>query len=70
MKETFVNPFRDLSNQQNLYSLASGRLLSKEATEHLISPEKQGQGLSNDFSKGLHLSEEQTGAFFGPITSL
>ena len=49
-----------------MYNLASGRPLPEEATEHLLSLEKQGQGLLSDFSKGL--SEEQTSAFFDPIT--
>ena len=50
-----------------MYNLASRRPLPEEATEHLLSLEKQGQGLLSDFSKRLHLSEEQTSAFFDPI---
>ena len=68
LKEDFVDPFSDLPNKRNLYNLASGRPLPEEATEHLLSLEKQGQGLLSDFSKRLHLSEEQTSAFFDPIT--
>ena len=68
LKEDFLNPFSDLPNKRNLYNLASGRPLPEEATEHLLSLEKQGQGLLIDFSKRLHLSEEQTSAFFDPIT--
>ena len=67
MTEDFLNPFSDLPNKRNLYNLASGRPLPEEATEHLLSLEKQGQGLHSDFSKRLHLSEEQTSAFFDPI---
>ena len=63
LKEDFVHPFSDLPNKRNLYNLASGRPLPEEATEHLLSLEKQGQGLLSDFSKRLHLSIEQT-AFF------
>ena len=70
LKEDFVNPFSDLPNKRNLYNLASGRPLPEEATEHLLSLEKQGQGLLSDFLKRLHLSEEQTSTFFDPITSL
>ena len=62
LKEDFVNPFSDLANKQNLYTLASGRPLPDEATEHLLSLEKQGQGLLSDSSKRLHLCEEQTSA--------
>ena len=51
-----------------MYNLASGRPLPEEATEYLLSLEKQGKGLLSDFSKRLHLSEEQTSAFFDPIT--
>ena len=58
LKEDFVNPLSDLLNKQNVYNLASGRPLPEEATEHLISLEKQGQGLLSDFSKRLNLSEE------------
>ena len=68
LKEDFVNPFSDLPNKQNLYNIASECLLSEEAIERLLSLEKQGQGLFSDFSKRLHLSEEQTSAFFDPIT--
>ena len=68
LKEDFVNPFSDLPNKQNLYNLASGRPFPEEATEHLLSLEKQRQGLLRDFSKRLHLSEEQTSAFFDLIT--
>ena len=49
LKEDFVNSFSDLPNKRNLYNLASGRPLSEEATEHLLSLEKQGQGLLSDF---------------------
>ena len=68
LKEDIVNPLSDLPNKRNLYNLASGRPLPEEATEHLLSLEKQGQGLLSDFSKRLYLSEEQTSAFFDPIT--
>ena len=68
LKEDFVNPFNDLPNIRNLYNLASGHPFPEEATEHLLSLEKQGQGLLSDFSKRLHLSEEQTSAFFDPIS--
>ena len=68
LKEDFVNTFSDLPNKQNLYNLASGRPLPEEATEHLPSLEKQGHGLLSDFSKRLHLIEEQTSAFFDPVT--
>ena len=68
LKEGFVNPFSDLPNKRNLYNLASGRPLPEEATEHLLSLENQGQGLLSDFSKRLYISEEQTSAFFDPIT--
>ena len=67
LKEDFANPCSDLPNKRNLYNLASGHPLLEEATEHLLSLEKQGQGLLSDFSKRLHLSEEQTSAFFDPI---
>ena len=59
LKEDFVNTFSDLPNKQNLYNLASERPLPEEATEHLPSLEKQGHGLLSDFSKRLHLIEEQ-----------
>ena len=68
LKKDFVNPFSDLPSKRNLYNLASGRPLPEEATEYLLSLEKEGQGLLSDFSKRLHLSEEQTSAFFDPIT--
>ena len=67
LKEDFVNPFSD-KNKQNLYHLASLHPLPEEATEHLLSLEKQVQGLLSDFSERLHLSEEQTSAFFDPIS--
>ena len=65
LKEDFVNPFSD-KNKRNLYNLASRHPLPEEATEHLLSLEKQG--LLGDFSERLHLSEEQTSAFFDPIS--
>ena len=52
LKEDFVNPFSDLPNKRNLYSLASGRPLPEEPTEHLLSLEKQGQGYSVTSQKG------------------
>ena len=51
-----------------MYNLASGCPLPEEATKHLLSFEKQGQRLLSDFSESLHLSEEQTSAFFDSIT--
>ena len=60
--------FSDLPNIQNLYNLDLGRPLPEEATQHPISLEKQGQGSRSDFSKRLHFSDEQTSAFFDPIT--
>ena len=51
LKEDFVNPFSDLPNKRNLYNLASGCPLPEENTEHLLSLERQGQGLPSDFSK-------------------
>ena len=44
LKEDFVNPFSDLPNKRNLYNLALGHPLLEEATERLLSLEKQGQG--------------------------
>ena len=50
LTDDFVNPFSDLPNKRNLYNLASGRPLPEEATQHLLSLEKQEQGLLSDFS--------------------
>ena len=69
MKEDFSNPFDPALDSDKLYNLVSGSLVGDDIAEHLLTVEKRGCSMRDEFCERLHgnVEEAKSKLFFDPI---
>ena len=67
LEHTFINPFSDDIEKDKLYNLASGCPISDDAAECMLSYEKRGKGMMEEFRTRINGSHETNKKLFDPI---